>query len=60
MLNEKLDIAVNVLLELANRLGTESVRDSLALAGVLVTVTGIEETAANGDESVVEVAVNAC
>jgi hypothetical protein len=38
---------MNVLLELANGLGAESVRDSLALTGVLGTVASVEETAAN-------------
>lgn len=47
---------MNVLLELANGLGTEGVGDGLALAGVLGTVTGVEQTTANRDEGIVEVA----
>lgn len=48
---------MNVGLELGDRLDREGVGDDLALAGVLVTVAGVEETPANGDEGVIEVAV---
>jgi hypothetical protein len=40
---------------LANGLGTEGVGDSLALAGVLGTVTGVEQTTADRNEGIVEV-----
>lgn len=55
LLDEHLNVAVNVLLELADGLGAESVRDSLALASVLSTVASVEKTATDRDESVVEV-----
>lgn len=55
LLDEQFNIVVDVLLELADRLGREGVGDGLALAGVLLTVAGVEETTADGDEGVVEV-----
>ena len=55
LLDEHLDVAMDVLLELANRLGAEGVRDNLALARVLGTVARVEETAADRDESIIEV-----
>jgi hypothetical protein len=44
---EHLEVVVHVLLKLTNALGTESVRDSLALASVLSTISGVEETTLN-------------
>lgn len=55
LLDEQLDVAVNVLLELADGLHTEGVGDGLALAGVLRAVARVEETTVNGDEGIVEV-----
>lgn len=55
LLHELLDVAMNVLLELSNGLGTECMGDGLALAGVLGTVTGVEQTTANRDKGIVEV-----
>lgn len=55
LLDELLNVAVDILLELANGLGTESVGDGLALAGVLGTVTGVEQATADGDKGIVEV-----
>lgn len=42
-----LEVVVDVLLELANALGAESVRDGLALAGVFGTISGVEEATLN-------------
>lgn len=50
---EQLEVGVDVLLELADRLGAEGVRDGLALARVLGAVARVEEAAADGDEGVV-------
>ena len=55
LLGEQLDVGVNVLLELTDRLGREGVGDRLTLAGVLGTVTSIEQTATDGNEGVIEV-----
>ena len=44
---------MDVLLELADGLGGEGVRDGLAFAGVLGSIAGVEEAAADGDEGVV-------
>ena len=44
---------MHVLLELANALGAEGVRDGLALASVLGTVSCVEETALNRHESII-------
>lgn len=46
---------MDILLELADRLGRESVRDRLALAGVLGAVTSVEEATADGNEGIVEI-----
>ena len=48
----------HVLFELADALGAEGVGDCLSFAGMLRTVTGIEEASLNGDEGVVVVAAN--
>jgi hypothetical protein len=48
---------VHVLLELADGLGAEGVSYSLALAGVLRAVAGVEEAALDGDEGVVVLAI---
>ena len=56
LLDEELKVAVNVGLELKNRLDGEGVRDDLALARVLSSVSGVEETSADADEGVIEVA----
>lgn len=55
LLDELLNVAMDILLELANGLGTESVGDGLALAGVLGTVTGVEQATADRDKGIVEV-----
>ena len=55
LLHKLLDIAMDILLELANGLGTESVGNGLAFAGVLSTVTGVEQATADRDEGIVEV-----
>ena len=44
---------VHVLLELADGLCGEGVRDRLALAGVFSAVPRVEEAAADGDEGVI-------
>ena len=54
MLDEKFEVAVDVGLELEDRLGREGMGDNLALAGVLGAVAGVEETALDADEGVVE------
>lgn len=50
----------HVLLELADALGAEGVRDSFSFAGMLCTVTGIEKASLDRDEGVVIVAVKKC
>lgn len=60
LLDESLNVAVDVLLELADRLGTESVRDGLTLPGVLLAIAGVEQTPANGDESIVKITYGTC
>jgi hypothetical protein len=50
---EHLEVVVHVLLELANALSAEGVRDGLALASVLGTVSCVEETALDRHESVI-------
>jgi hypothetical protein len=55
LLDERLNVSVDILFELANGLGAEGVGDSLALASVLGTVTSVEQTAADGDKGIVEV-----
>jgi hypothetical protein len=40
--HKQFNVGVNVLFKLANGFGTKSVRDSLAFAGVVVPVSGIE------------------
>jgi hypothetical protein len=44
---------VDVLLELADGLGGEGVRDDLAFAGVFDAVARVEEAALDGDEGIV-------
>lgn len=44
---------MHVLLELADGLGAECVRDSLALSSVFGAVTGVEETSLDRDEGIV-------
>lgn len=53
LLLQLLKVVVDVLLELADRFRREGVRDSLALAGVLGAVAGVEEATADGDEGVI-------
>lgn len=55
LLHELLNVAVDILLKLANGLGTESVGNGLALAGVLDAVTGVEQATADRDKGIVEV-----
>lgn len=57
LLLQLLEVVVNVLLELTNGFRGEGVGNSLALAGVLSAVAGIEEAAADGNESVIVFAV---
>ena len=45
------------MLELANGLGAEGVGHGLALAGVFRAVTSVEETALDGDEGIVVLAI---
>lgn len=47
LLDKLLEVVVHVLLELADRLGTEGVRDGLPLTSVFGTVTCVEEPALN-------------
>ena len=49
---------MHVLLELANRLGTEGVRNSLTLPRVLRSVACVEKAPLNADEGVVIVTVD--
>lgn len=60
LLDEELEVAVDVRLELGDGLEREGVRDDLALARVLVAVTRVEEASPDGDEGVVEVAGDGC
>ena len=46
---------VDVLFELTDRVGAEGVGDGLALAGVLGTVTSVEQPTADGNEGIVKV-----
>ena len=55
LLDEYLSIDVDILLELADGLGAEGMRDRLALAGVFFTVPGVEQTTTDRDEGIVEV-----
>jgi hypothetical protein len=57
LLDEQLNVVVDVLLELADGLHTEGMRDSLALAGMFFTVASIEKTATNRDKGIIEIAV---
>jgi hypothetical protein len=57
LLYKEFGVAVDVLFELADGFHGEGVRDCLAFAGVFGTVAGVEETAADRDEGVIEVAV---
>ena len=58
LLHEELEILVHVLFEVANALGGESMRNCLPLAGVLCSVSGIEESSLNRHEGVVELSVS--
>jgi len=51
---------VDVLLELAYALGAEGVGYCFAFAGMLCSVTGVEETSANGDEGIVVFPSKSC
>lgn len=53
--SEQLEIAVDVLLELADGFGAEGVGDDLALASMFGSVTGVEETSSDRDEGVIVV-----
>nr|GFD58426.1 hypothetical protein [Tanacetum cinerariifolium] len=52
-LRQQLEVVVNVLLKLADGLGTERVRDRLALAGMLGAISRVEEASLDGDKGVV-------
>ena len=56
MLDKLLQTEGNVLLELSNTLDAEGMRDGLALSSVFDAVSGIEDTALNGDKGIVVVA----
>lgn len=47
---------MDVLFELADRLGAECVGDDLSLTGVFLSVSDVEEASADGDEGVVVLA----
>lgn len=49
---------MNILLELANGLRAEGMRNSLPFACMLGTITGVEETSTDGHEGIIEVTVN--
>ena len=53
---EELEIAVDVLLKLTDRLCGKGMADDLALPCMLGAVTRVEEAAADGDESIVVLA----
>jgi len=57
LLDEELEVAVDVGLELDDGLGGEGVRDDLPLAGVVRPVARVEDAALDADEGVVEGAV---
>lgn len=52
-LGQQLEVVVHVLLELANRLGAEGVGDGLALAGVFMSISGVEQAALDGNKGIV-------
>ena len=54
LLDKVLQVFVDVGLKLAHRLGGKGVRNDLSLARVFVAVSGVEETAADGDKGVIE------
>lgn len=60
MSHQHLQIARDILLELANALGAEGVGDSLSFTGVFRAVTCVEEASLNGDEGVIVVAMVKC
>lgn len=47
---------IHVLLKLSNRLGAEGVGNSFSFAGMFGSITGIEETALDGDKGIVVLA----
>lgn len=56
LFDEQVEVLVHIGFELRDALCGEGVRNGLALAGVLYSVSGVEETALNRDEGIVEVA----
>lgn len=44
---------MDVLLELANRLGAEGMRHDLALAGMFSSITGVEESSSDRDKCII-------
>ena len=58
LLSQRLEIHINVLLELANGFGAECVRDGLALARMFGTISCIEQAALDRDEGIVVFAVS--
>lgn len=60
MLDQLLQVVCHVLLELADALRAENVRDSLAFAGMFGAIARVEEASLNGDEGVIIVAVKPC
>lgn len=57
LLDELLQVADDVLLELGDGLGAEGVGDDLAFAGVLCSIAGAENVASDGDKCCIVVAV---
>lgn len=53
LLKEELEVGMDVLLKLANRLGTEGVRYDLAFAGVFSSITSVEESSGNGYKGII-------
>ena len=50
------EVVVDILLELADVLRAEGVRDGLALSRVLLAIAGVEEATLDGDEGIVVIA----
>lgn len=54
---EEFQVAVDVLLELADGFGAEGVRDHLAFASMLGSVTRVEETSSDRDKGIIVLAI---
>lgn len=55
LLHEQLNVAVDILFELANGLHTEGMRHGLALARMFRPVARVEQSTADGDKGIIEV-----